>query len=127
MNSLSILKEHVSASIPEKGTIVSEGIKELSNELISTLNENELESWEKSAIWDIVSTKLCNGRCESLFEEYKSNCLNKIDEILNEREDVTEKSRLSSMRQQLEEKKFSESTLTEDILNLSKLYTTLSE
>lgn len=127
VNSLSILKEHVSASIPEKGTTVSEGVKELSNELISTLNENELESWEKNAIWDIVSTKLSNGSCENLFEEYKSNCLNKMDEILNEREDVAEKSRISSMRQQLEEKKFSESSLTEDILNLSKLYTTLSE
>ena len=127
VNNLSILKEHVSASIPEKSTIVSDGVKELSNELISTLNENELESWERNAIWDIVSTKLSNGSCESLFENYKSNCLNKMDEILNEREDVAEKSRLSSMRQQLEEKKFSEGTLTEDILNLSKLYTTLSE
>ena len=127
MNNLSILKEHVSASIPEKSTIVSGGVKELSNELISTLNENELESWEKNAIWDIVSTKLSNGSCESLFENYKSNCLNKMDEILNGREDVVEKSRLSAMRQQLEEKKFSEGTLTEDILNLSKLYTTLSE
>lgn len=127
VNSLSILKEHVSASIPEKNSDVTGGVKELSNELISALNENELESWEKNAIWDIVSAKLSNKSCESLFEEYKSNCLNKMNEILGGREDIAEKSRLSSMKSQLSEKKYSENTLMEDILNLSKLYSTLSE
>ena len=127
VNNLSILKEHVCASVPEKSEESDKGVKDLSEELVSTLNENGLESWENKAIWDIVSTNLSKGSKESLFEKYKSDCVNKIDEILNEREDVAEKSRLSAMKQQLEGKAYSETTLTEDVLNLSKLYHTLSE
>ena len=127
VNKLSILKEHVCASVPEKSEETDKGVKDLSEELVSTLNESGLETWENKAIWDIVSTNLSKGSKEELFEKYKSNCVNKINDILNEREDVAEKSRLSSMKQQLEGKSYSEGTLTEDVLNLSKLYHTLSE
>jgi hypothetical protein len=127
VNKLSILKEHVCSNVPEKAEETDKGVKDLSEELVSTLNESELEPWENKAIWDIVSTNLSKGSREELFERYKSDCVNKIDEILSEREDVAEKSRLSAMKQQLEGKAFSEGTLTEDVLNLSKLYHTLSE
>ena len=127
VNKLSILKEHVCASVPEKSEETDKGVKDLSEELVSTLNESGLETWENKAIWDIVSTNLSKGSKEELFDYYKSKCVNKINDILNEREDLAEKSRLSSMKQQLEGKSYSEGTLTEDVLNLSKLYHTLSE
>ena len=127
VNSLTTLKEHVSVNAEAACEGSNQSVKELSEELLSTLNEGELDKWEHDAIWGIVSANLSNRSRAELFEEYKKNCVNKIDEILNEQEDVAEKSRLTTMKQQLEGKKFSEETLTEDILNLSKLYHTLSE
>ena len=128
VNSLSLLKEHVIANAKEPLTESNDkSVKSLMGELLETLNEGGLEQWERDAVFEIVSARLSNGSTEQVFESRKKSCVDKIDELLNGQKDVSEKSRLSSMKQQLEAKHYCEDTISEDIINLYKLYHTLSE
>ena len=128
VNSLSLLKEHVIANAKEPLTESNDkNVKSLMGELLKTLNESGLEQWERDAVLEIVSARLSNGSPEQVFESRKKSCVDKIDELLNEQKDISEKSRLSSMKQQLESKHYCEDTISEDIINLSKLYHALSE
>lgn len=98
-------------------------------ELIAALNETleGLAEFEKNAIRDISIAKLSKSDLSKLFEQYKNECLEKIDESIDEETSVEAKSHLETMRKQLNEKKYNEESLYEDIVTLSELKATLSE
>jgi hypothetical protein len=117
-NIINYMNEHKS-----KETTISEN--KTYNDLKNIFN-NDLELWENSVIEKIVLYNISNGNKETLFEEYKSKCIDLIEETLSD-EDITleTKSRLSTMKGQLSEKMYKEETANEDILKLANLENTL--
>lgn len=96
------------------------------SDLKNVFENNDLTSWENNAVEKIVMCNIQNGNKSELFETYKQNCLDLIEESLND-EDITleTKSRLSTMKTQLNEKVYKEDTSNEDILKLANLEYTL--
>ncbi len=96
------------------------------SDLKNVFENNDLTSWENNAVEKIVMCNIQNGNKSELFETYKKNCLDLIEESLND-EDITleTKSRLSTMKTQLNEKVYKEDTANEDILKLANLEYTL--
>ena len=128
VQSIETITEHVTKVIPEEAVLEEgETVKSLSDNLSSTISESQLEPWETETIWDIVSTNLSKGSKDSLFEAYKNKCLGIMQNIIESQNNVAEKSRISTMKEQLEGKSYSEATFNEDIFNLAKLCHTLSE
>lgn len=106
--------------------IVAEGTETATfNELKKTF-DNDLELWENAVIEKIVLCNMSDSNKNTLFEEYKNKCLTLIAETLED-EDITleTKTRLSTMRGQLNEKMYKEETANEDILKLANLEHTL--
>lgn len=98
-------------------------------ELISDLNESleGLNEWEKEAVKEIAIARLSKRDMSEIFEEKKTDCLNKLDENIENEDSVETKSHFETMRSQLEEKKYNEDTVLEDIITLVELKKTLSE
>lgn len=124
VDSIQSMKSYISEHMKED-TVIDENIN--IKELVKQLSESTSSSnyWEDKITKDVILNILGNGKKEELFEAYKKSCLSKIDTILNEGENIEEKSQLSSMKLQLEKKEFNENTLTEDLLKLAELENTL--
>ena len=125
VNKFDNVRQHLEENMKPKP--VNEGKTGL--ELISALNETleGLADFEKNAIRDISIAKLSKSDLSELFEEYKSDCLAKIDENIENETSVETKSHLETMKKQLNEKKYNKESLYEDIVTLSELKATLSE
>jgi hypothetical protein len=93
---------------------------------LKNLFNNDLELWENAVIEKLVLCNMSNGNKTTLFEEYKTKCLQLIEETLKD-EDITleTKSHLSTMKSQLNEKIYKEETANDDILKLANLEYTL--
>lgn len=93
---------------------------------LKAIFDNDLELWENAVIEKLVLYNLSNGDKNTLFEEYKTKCLNLIEESISD-EDITieTKSHLNTMKSQLNEKTYKEETANEDILKLANLEYTL--
>ena len=93
---------------------------------IASDNGKEKINLTNEVVEKIVMTNIKNGDKSELFEEYKKGCINLIEENLQD-EDITieTKSRLSTMKAQLNEKVYKEETANEDILKLANLEYTL--
>lgn len=98
-------------------------------ELISDLNESlsGLDEWERDAVREIAMAKLSKRDMSEVFEEKKNECLQKLDESIEEEDSIETKSHFETMRSQLSEKRYNEDTVIEDILTLAELNKTLSE
>ena len=98
-------------------------------ELLSDLNEafEGLDDWEKDAIREVTLWKMSKADMSELFEKKKNECLNKLDETIDEENSVETKSHLENMRNQLSEKQYNEDTIVEDIVTLAELNKTLNE
>ena len=81
---------------------------------------NDIEIWESTAIKDISLAELSGMDKKNIFEEYKTECLNIIEENLNEK-DVENSSRFQVMKEKLLKKEFNSDTSVEDIVMLSEL------
>jgi hypothetical protein len=88
--------------------------------------DNNLELWENAVIEKLVLCNMSDGNKGTLFEEYKTKCLQLIEETLND-EDITleTKTHLTTMKTQLNEKVYKEETANDDILKLANLEYTL--
>ena len=108
---------------------VSDDAKKTGKELIDGLNESleGLADWEKLAISDIAIARLAKRDMSELFEEYKNKCLEKLSENIEKEPTVELKSHFETMKKQLEEKKYNEGSLYEDIVTLADLRSKLSE
>ena len=74
---------------------------------------------------DLSLCYISNGDKSELFETYKNDCINTIDGLSDG--DLDKSTRLYAMKQQLQEKKFNEETLTDDLFKLAELKETLIE
>lgn len=127
VNNFETVKEHLIKNMREE---ISEDADKSGRELIDELNESlsGLKDWERDAIKKISIAKLSKSDFSKLFEEYKEECRKKLSEsIENEGVSTEMKSKFQSMAQRLDEKKYNEDSVYEDILTLAELKATLDE
>ena len=111
--------------------IVNESIVDsrTASELINDLSNitDGLEEWQKRVVNDISKYILENKTKEDLFNDYKEECINTINESINNTEDGNFEtvSQLKGMVSQLSEKKYNKETVNEDLFMLSELRQTL--
>ena len=126
VNSLSVLSEYVEGRMEEKEEdeepiSLDSAVSEISNEI----NEN-LEPWEAAVLKDTILADLSKEDMETLFDEYKNRCLSRMEETLNENSSIEMISKINTMKEQLQSKSYSKSTVNEDLLMLAKLNYMLS-
>lgn len=92
-------------------------------ELIDDLNENiiGLESWESELIKEVSLCNLSESSQSDLFNKYKKDCLDLLEEIIDKCDNIEMKSKFESMKNSMNEKKYDESKFKTDILNIAEL------
>lgn len=122
-NNIVRLSEMIGDRRAEKEVIdevdMSGGVMKQLNALI---NEDE---GLKSLLGDIFENCVAGGSNSDLFSSYKSKCANILEEKIESSEDVSEISRLNSMKDAIMEKVFNEETFYDDIITLNELKNTL--
>jgi len=109
-NAVKIIREQVESSKPAEATPEY-------NELVREFNEKYEGKLTKEEM-DIVNEVRAGNKFEEIFNAYKK----KITEALSENKDNIPADKVQSLNEQLSEKKFSEDTFCEDIINLSEIY-----
>ena len=101
--------------------LVNEGksIGELIGDFDNLFND-DIEIWESTAIKDISLYELSGRGKKDIFDKYKAECLNIIEENMNAK-DAENASRFQVMKEKLTKKEFNSDTIVEDILVLSEL------
>lgn len=93
--------------------------KELTEELNNAFEG--LKLWEAEAVKDLSLCYMSDGDGEKLFEEYKTQCIDLLNEKINSCDDLETVNRFQTMREKLEKKTFDEKTLNESILKFAEL------
>lgn len=127
-NKKAFVENYINEILNEKTT--HEKTEDISAE--EALNEYKnvfegLEMWESEVVKDLSLVLLSEGSGEDLFNRYKDECLTILSEKIEDSETMEEKSRLSSMKERLSEKKFDAEKLEENIIKLAELKHTISE
>lgn len=123
-------KRVIDSFLDNKTIIVKEScINDKTNqELISEINEelSEInESWMKELIEDITLNNLSNKDNKILFENYKNDCLMIIENIINNNDEIEDKSKMFSLKEKLGVKEYNADSFNNDIINLAELKSTL--
>lgn len=115
---------------------LNENMQEASNEesvngkeLIDKLNEEfkGLQPWESDALKEISIALISESDLKNVFDTYKTRCMEKLDEAIEESNSVETTSQFESMRTQLSEKVYKAENAYEDIFTLAELAKTISE
>lgn len=121
INALSnLVKESVTIEKPKMDN------EKPNDDLISELNEifvNEYKDWENKVLRDLSICYASGSDTKELFEDYKTSCIEAIDSVNDD--DLTTKSRLHGMKQQLMEKEYNQETIQEDLFKLAELKETI--
>lgn len=96
-------------------------IKEFKERLKDTLTESEMSFVQQITDW---RSPIAEQRKEKLFNKFKNECIEKLDEML--KEDSTNEE-LVSLKKQLEEQKFNNGTIVKDIAKLLEIRDILLE
>ena len=126
VKSMKLLEGKVNdANIVNESIVDNRKASELINDLSNVTDG--LEEWQKMVVNDISKYILENKTKEDLFNDYKTECINTINESINNTEDGNFEtvSQLKSMASQLSEKKYNKETVNEDLFMLSELRQTL--
>lgn len=126
VKSMKLLEGKVNdANIVNESIVDNRKASELVNDL-SNITDG-LEEWQKRVVNDISKYILENKTKEDLFNDYKEECINTINESINNAEDGNFEtvSQLKGMVSQLSEKKYNKETVNEDLFMLSELRQTL--
>ena len=126
VKSMKLLEGKVNdANIVNESIVDNRKASELINDL-SNITDG-LEEWQKRVVNDISKYILENKTKEDLFNDYKTECINTINESINNTEDGNFEtvSQLKGMVSQLSEKKYNKETVNEDLFMLSELRQTL--
>ena len=126
VKSMKLLEGKVNdANIVNESIVDNRKASELVNDL-SNITDG-LEEWQKRVVNDISKYILENKTKEDLFNDYKEECINTINESINNTEDGNFEtvSQLKGMVSQLSEKKYKKETVNEDLFMLSELRQTL--
>lgn len=123
---LNILCEHVKANNVIKENIETIDITKSLSDLNESIDES-LSLFERNAIRDITLVILSGNGKDTLFEDYKAKCIDKIDESILGESNIESKSRLDNMKQTLLEQTYNEDTLNDDILRFARILNTFEE
>ena len=126
VKSMKLLEGKVNdANIVNESIVDNRKASELINDLSNVTDG--LEEWQKMVVNDISKYILENKTKEDLFNDYKTECINTINESINNTEDgnFDTVSQLKGMVSQLSEKKYNKETVNEDLFMLSELRQTL--
>ena len=126
VKSMKLLEGKVNdANIVNESIVDNRKASELVNDL-SNITDG-LEERQKRVVNDISKYILENKTKEDLFNDYKEECINTINESINNAEDGNFEtvSQLKGMVSQLSEKKYNKETVNEDLFMLSELRQTL--
>ena len=126
VKSMKLLEGKVNdANIVNESIVDNRKASELINDLSNVTDG--LEEWQKRVVNDISKYILENKTKEDLFNDYKTECINTINESINNTEDgnFDTVSQLKGMVSQLSEKKYNKETVNEDLFMLSELRQTL--
>lgn len=126
VKSMKLLEGKVNdANIVNESIVDNRKASELVNDL-SNITDG-LEEWQKRVVNDISKYILENKTKEDLFNDYKEECINTINESINNTEygNFETVSQLKGMVSQLSEKKYNKETVNEDLFMLSELRQTL--
>lgn len=119
--------KHINENKPTQ--VVSESndksVKELVGELNETFN-NDLKEWENRVIKDLSYANMANADKKVLFETYKKDCLDALNEHIDE-SSVEDKSQMFAMKTQLESKQYNADTIVDDLFKFSELKSVISE
>lgn len=120
-NDLSKITNFINENKKNDNELVNEGksVAELIDEF-DKLFTNDIKIWESTAIKEICLADMSGKDKKDIFEEYKAECLNIIEENLNVK-DTENSSRFQGMKEKLSKKEFNTDTIVEDILMLSEL------
>ena len=125
-NNLQRIVQHINENMAEE---VEESEEKCNEELIGDLNEaiSRENSWETEALRDLTLCFLSESSKEDLFNQYKSDCMNILEEKIAESDNIEEHARFTSMKESLCKKQYNENVLKESILKMAELKYTLSE
>lgn len=123
-------KRVIDSFLDNKTIIVKESCTndKTNKELISEINEelSEInESWMKELIENITLNNLSNKDNKILFENYKNDCLMIIENIINNNDEIEDKSKMFSLKEKLGVKEYNADSFNNDIINLAELKSTL--
>lgn len=90
-------------------------IEEFENKLKDTLTESEMSFVKEITDW---RSPIAEQRKEKLFNKFKNECIDKVNDMLKEDVGNTE---LESLKKQLEEQKFNKETIVQDIAKLLEI------
>jgi outer membrane phospholipase A len=96
-------------------------IRDYKEKLKDTLTESEMSFVQQITDW---RSPIAEQRKEKLFNKFKNECIEKLDEML--KEDSTNEE-LVSLKKQLEEQKFNNGTIVKDIAKLLEIRDILLE
>lgn len=122
-NALDVIKENIENKEKETPIFESRNLDDLANELLEEFNKKYSESLneeEAKALKEIASGE----NREQIFEKYRSLCAESIlaaKKSFDEKGDENSSKRLSSVLEQVNNKKYSLDTIGEDICNLIEL------
>ena len=122
-DAIKIIREHIENKESQKNIFESRNLDELANELLKEFNKKYSETLneeEAKALKEIASSE----NREEVFNKYKSLCaesISKAKEAFDKKGDKNSSERLSSVLEQVNNKKYSLDTIGEDICNLMEL------
>ena len=90
-------------------------IEEFENKLKDTLTESEMSFVKEITDW---RSPIAEQRKEKLFNKFKNECIDKVNDMLKEDAGNAE---LESLKKQLEEQKFNKETIVQDIAKLLEI------
>lgn len=130
INEQVIAKNSILNFLDSKIVVVKESYDsdKTNKELISEINDeiSEInETWMKELIEDITLNNLANNDNKILFENYKNDCLMIIENIINNNDEIEDKSKMFSLKEKLGVKEYNVESFNNDIINLAELKSTL--
>ena len=129
LNNVNEYTKHINILSEALNKSTNDKINETANieDITNLLDEEELETWEKDIVEEIVMANLAGKTKENVFENLKKECISIIEESCDVIEDEAMVSRLKLMKEQLSNKEYTKETINEDLLKLSELRKTLKE
>ena len=130
INEQVIAKNSILNFLDSKIVVVKESYDsdKTNKELISEINDeiSEInESWMKELIEDITLNNLANKDNKILFENYKNDCLMIFENIINNNDEIEDKSKMFSLKEKLGVKEYNADSFNNDIINLAEFKSTL--
>lgn len=130
VNNLSNVTKFINENVSSEPSDSIDSINSLS-EMVNSINKETSfisEQWQKDLIDSITCNNVAGLTNDVLFEDYKKDCLNLLDNIINaENIDVETKSKMGTLKESLSLKMYGNNDFYKDIVNLAELKNTLSE